>query len=57
MPDNHFNPDDPSASKHIKQRIYVIACRLKAVFGIEGHPFYPYKNFKAYKTRFHIESD
>ena len=47
--------DSPGAGKHIKQRIYVIACRLKAVFGIEGHPFYPYKNFKAYKTRFKME--
>jgi len=49
--------DSPGAGTHIKQRIYVIACRLKTVFGIEGHPFYPYKNFHAYKTRFKMEAD
>ncbi len=42
------------SGKHLKRSIYVISRRLKAVFDMPGNPFYPYKRFKGYKTRFKI---
>lgn len=41
----------PNAVKKTKQ---VLASRLKKVFTVSGEPFLPYKEAKAYKTRFSV---
>jgi len=44
------------ADAKLKKQLSLLARLLKSIFpGLAGSPFYPYKQYKAYKTRFKIE--
>lgn len=43
------------AQLKIQKKIQKIRKRLRNLIGIDGDPFYPYRKYKAYKTKFKIE--
>ena len=49
--------EDGEASENIKKKKQLLSDTLKAFFRIDDDPFYPYRDEKAYRTKFTLRAE